>query len=641
MKQSSNLQSVIYRSYLTSSLVPLLMIELVLLVLYFGTNSYIASQNQATLLTEVSLHLQDITLREAAKINTQLIEVTRDAKMLQQNHQSFFRDFAAGECLVANHSDVYRIHPNGAYYKWLNTGGSSLYYAASSVDSDLQLKKAHCSESLDPFLQSVVSVNPVITQAYLNTRDNMTRIYPFIKDIPTQFGPDLNPTNYNFYYLADAVHNPQKDPVWTGVYLDPAGQGWMISNIVPIYRENVLEGVSGLDVTIDRFIQQILSLEMPWDATAFMVDREGQILAAPEKIASLLNLPALQPNTSNTQKAEILNQNQAYSLLAADQSPVHLELQLMFIHQTQTTEIHLDNQTYLVSQEFIPETGWRLFTLVDEALIFNKLHELKISSDRLGILAIIAMLLFYALFFWYLQRKSIRIAEQIATPIEQLSQSTSNLGKNSQTAPLIGVKEIDTLNKNFSAITRELDAKTRQLIELEVREKVKQREAELLETLALTDRLTRLANRHKLDEILESEFARAQRFENLMGIILMDIDHFKQINDTYGHQAGDRFLQEIAGILQQNTRKTDTVGRWGGEEFMIICPKITESGITEVAEHLRQSVAKHRFTKAGKRTASFGATLSKTADNIDAIIRRADKALYTAKNKGRNRVETN
>ena len=639
MKHSRNLQALIYRSYLTSALVPILMIELVLLVLYFGTNSYITTQNQATLLNEVSQHLQDVTQREAAKIDTQLKEVSRQARIMQHEHETFFRNFSSGRCLVPDNAANYAVHPNGSLFKPANDG-SSLYYAATTKLQDEQLRKAWCSEKLDTFLSSLVTVSPIITQAYLNTWDNMTRIYPYIENLPDQFGPALNLREYNFYYLADKDHNPGKTPVWTGVYLDPAGQGWMISNIVPIYRDEFLEGVSGLDVTIKIFIDQILNLQMPWAAQTFMVTGQGRILAAPDRTRTLLKLSELTED-ANTQSTEILDYSQANNLLATNQSAPRQQLQTMFIQQQRTAEISIGEKTYLTSQEIIPETGWRLFTLVDKSLIFKKLHTLKKSSDQLGIFAIISMLLFYALFFWYLQRKSVRIAERIATPIEKLSDATRNLGKNISEAPLeeVGVKEIDTLNRNFNAISKELDSKTRQLIDLKVREKVNQREAELLETLALTDRLTGLANRHKLDEILDHEFSRTLRYNNHMGVIIMDIDHFKQINDTYGHQTGDLFLQEIAEILQDHTRKTDTVGRWGGEEFMIICPKTSKQGIVEVAEHLRQAVSNHTFAKVGHHTASFGATLSKTPDNIDSIIRRADKALYQAKDKGRNRVE--
>lgn len=85
--------------------------------------------------------------------------------------------------------------------------------------------------------------------------------------------------NYNFYYVADAKHNPQRGPVWTGAYLDPAGQGRMISSVIPIYNGDFLEGVSGLDVTIESLVHEVMNLSLPWSAAVFMVDQEGMILA--------------------------------------------------------------------------------------------------------------------------------------------------------------------------------------------------------------------------------------------------------------------------------------------------------------------------------------------------------------------------
>ncbi len=641
MKHSSNLQAVIYRSYLTSALVPILMIELVLLMLYFGTNSYISSQNQTTLLTEVAQHLQEVTQREAAKIDTQLNEVSRYAAIMQQAHQDFFANLATGRCLLPDNAANYRFHANGVFYKHVNTGGSGLYYSANTELQAAQFHKARCSEKLDTFMRSVVNISPVISQAYLNTWDNMIRIYPYIDNIPDQFGPTLDVTKYNFYYLADQQHNPTRGPVWTGEYLDPAGQGWMISNIIPIYRGNFLEGVSGLDVTIKIFIDQVLNLQLHWDAQTFMASGDGRILAALPKTSKLLNLPELQEH-ADTQSSEILDPSAANNLLSPAQFPALQQLREIFLKQQPTGEIDINGTAYLTSQEIIPQTGWRLFTLVDKSLIFKKIYSLEELTYQLGIFAIISMLFFYALFFWYLRRKSIRLATLIATPIKKLSDATCDLGDHMATTPLhdVGLEEIDTLKRNFNAMIKALNAKTRQLIELEIREKLNQREAELLETLALTDRLTGLANRHKLDEILDHEFARAIRFENQVGVIIMDIDHFKQINDTYGHQTGDQFLKEIAGILKEHTRKTDTIGRWGGEEFMIICPKTNPEGLFEVAEHLRLAIANYTFSEVGKRTASFGTTLSTTSDNIDTIIQRADTALYRAKHLGRNRTET-
>ncbi len=116
----------------------------------------------------------------------------------------------------------------------------------------------------------------------------------------------------------------------------------------------------------------------------------------------------------------------------------------------------------------------------------------------------------------------------------------------------------------------------------------------------------------------------------------MDIDFFKQVNDEFGHQIGDYVLKEIAVILKNLTRGLDIVGRWGGEEFMIICTDTTIDGAYLLAENLRKAIQDHTFKDVGKKSASFGVAQIKDNITIDKLIQNVDKALYLAKNNGRN-----
>ena len=162
----------------------------------------------------------------------------------------------------------------------------------------------------------------------------------------------------------------------------------------------------------------------------------------------------------------------------------------------------------------------------------------------------------------------------------------------------------------------------------------------LLETLSLTDKLTGLYNRRHIEEVLENEVNMVLRYNTLLGVIMLDIDHFKQINDTHGHLTGDRVLVELAGIIRSQLRSTDIVGRWGGEEFLVIFHGTSLAVMTEVAEKLRVAIAEAAFPKVGTATASFGLTVYLPGDTAESLVDRADKALYKAKSGGRNRVET-
>ncbi len=159
---------------------------------------------------------------------------------------------------------------------------------------------------------------------------------------------------------------------------------------------------------------------------------------------------------------------------------------------------------------------------------------------------------------------------------------------------------------------------------------------EKLEKLATTDILTGLYNRSKFELTLENEIERSNRFHNQFGLVMIDIDFFKNINDTYGHYVGDSVLVEIGEIIKQHTRTIDLAVRWGGEEFAIIYLERDEKKLLDLAENLRISVENNIFDSVGKLTVSLGVTIYKNGDNSVSITKRADKALYEAKNSGRN-----
>jgi diguanylate cyclase (GGDEF)-like protein len=158
--------------------------------------------------------------------------------------------------------------------------------------------------------------------------------------------------------------------------------------------------------------------------------------------------------------------------------------------------------------------------------------------------------------------------------------------------------------------------------------------------LSQEDHLTGLLNRRRITELLEAELQRALRYRTALSLVLMDIDHFKAVNDRLGHQAGDRVLTRIAEIVRSRVRASDLVGRWGGEEFIILSPQTDIGGSVSLAEDIRVRLASADLGEAGTKTASFGVTTFAAGDDIETMIARADAALYAAKQGGRNRTET-
>ncbi len=159
-----------------------------------------------------------------------------------------------------------------------------------------------------------------------------------------------------------------------------------------------------------------------------------------------------------------------------------------------------------------------------------------------------------------------------------------------------------------------------------------------LATLSEIDALTQLYNRRKIDQIIEENLAETAQHPFPLAMILLDIDNFKHYNDHYGHQAGDDVIRTVAGVLSMSARGNDSIGRWGGEEFIIICRDTDTDTAVTIAERLRKAIEETRYKVDENVTCSFGVTGYRVGDNGDSLLKRADDALYASKQHGRNRI---
>ncbi|BCX88852.1 diguanylate cyclase [Methylomarinovum tepidoasis] len=187
---------------------------------------------------------------------------------------------------------------------------------------------------------------------------------------------------------------------------------------------------------------------------------------------------------------------------------------------------------------------------------------------------------------------------------------------------------------------RQIAELTRRLRELEQEAEDLRQRLRLAHHQALHDPLTGLPNRQAVDERLVQEFARWRRFGEPFSLLLWDVDHFKRINDRFGHQAGDKALRVVAQVLRKGIREVDFVGRYGGEEFLMLLPETGREGALKLAEKLRRAVKECGFNSRGKPvpiTISCGLTQVQENDTPESLIERADQALYEAKERGRDR----
>lgn len=201
-------------------------------------------------------------------------------------------------------------------------------------------------------------------------------------------------------------------------------------------------------------------------------------------------------------------------------------------------------------------------------------------------------------------------------------------------------KEKKTLLKEIKDLKGRVDGIVRQRTE-----HLEEEKRELMQ-LATRDELTGTFNRRYLEMRLVDEMKRVERYGQNLGVMMVDIDDFKRINDGYGHQVGDNVLRQVAGILRQGTRDVDLVARYGGEEFLVLTPATDEKGTRLLAERLRRSVAGLRMEPEPGRelkvTVSIGVSATGKEEDLDVdeIVRRADQAMYQAKKSGKDRVVT-
>jgi signal transduction histidine kinase len=491
MKKSLN--AIINKHFLTSSLTPVFTVELLLLILYFGISAFITSKTMNTLLDETKQNLSEISYQEAQNINQQLKEISTLAKFLQSQHQRFFE---SPESFGLPYGEPeFAVADNGVYYKTADNGGSSLYYSSKTKITDKARQKALKTEAFDPLFQDIVTYNPNIVQVYINTHDDMNRLYPFIDDVANTFGETIIVKDFNFYYEADAKHNPTRGVAWTDAYLDPVGQGWMLSCIVPIYNKDFLEGVTGLDVTIEKFVDNVLKLDLPWQASAFLVNKEGMILAMPEKVENYLNLKELKSHAyGDKMLTTTIKKPEEFNLLKNKDEKIVMQIKTLFSEKANMIDFNVNNQEFLLSQTIIEETGWRLLFLVDKEIVFKPIFELEELARQIGYVVVFLMLLFYIVFVFYLIKKSHHLSNRVSHPIANLANISSEMVGNIRTIevkPLDSdIREVSQLSLNFNTMVihlKELFAnleEAKNTLEIKVQDRTREL-SEALEELKL------------------------------------------------------------------------------------------------------------------------------------------------------------
>jgi len=404
-----------------------------------------------------------------------------------------------------------------------------------------------------------------------------------------------------------AVDAKQGDVFVSNAHILDTGPG--IQFITPITDDTnaIVTSILTIEVNL-KHIAQIVSLfdkGIIGDKYVYIVDNDGKIIISDDPDTKLYDVfPDLSVNPKFLNAFS--NQGDIGNIIYKD------------IHNDEVMAGYSDMSEFGVNKGL----DWSIIAIspLEDITAPLKSLEWKLFTVAL-IIAFISLIIVYKF-----TSKATTILKDIAFNADQISQGdfSKKLSKEIHAKGEIGLLII-----SFDRMTLKIN---------EVISQLKEKNLEL-EELYITDKLTGLFNRHKLDMAIGEEIKRAERFNYSFGVILLDIDNFKSTNDTYGHQIGDSVLKEFALILKENTRETDIVGRWGGEEFLIVCPESNKEDTIKVAEKLLSKIDKFNFKTINKKTASFGISIYKKGSSIEEIISCTDKALYKAKEAGRDRIE--
>jgi len=630
------LEKLIYKNYLKTALTSILFIEIALLIIYFSANENMVKTSIDFISKDIKKSVKTTVDNVTAQIEYRFQNIEIIAKVLQNEHQNFFKYKYK---IDDSTKPVFNYAKNGMYFKSVDNGGSSVAISKYTDITDSFKSKIINSEIFDNTFKSVVDNNEMIIAAYFNSHDNMSRYYPYIQNVYDALPSDLNVSSYNFYYKANLKNNPEKNVVWTDIYLDPAGQGWMMSVIAPIYNNGFLEGVTGIDVTVNAIIDNFLNFKLPYNGSSFLVDKHGKVIAMTKKVEKVLDQEnnKIHKYDKNKKIKKTIFQDAEKNILKNKNKELVEVLKKVIDGSESFFNLSMNDHNYALFAEKVNRTPWYLVSLIDKNEIISEVRDLESYYKNLGYLIIVLIIVFYLIFFIYLYLKAKSFVETINNPLSKIINMTKNLATSKQIEMLeeCGIVEIDTLSENFNNLSKELDERTKKLVRAES-------QRAFHEKLANTDALTKVYNRRFLEDFSENYIKILKREKTTLSLLLIDIDNFKKINDSYGHGIGDSILKTLVTHIKNVIRENDIIVRLGGDEFVVLLPNSNISNAKKIANKLITTINTINQLEKNELvfTISIGSSEYNQEDtNINYLIKRADDSLYKAKELGKNCVQ--
>ncbi len=430
----------VLRAFIQASLIPSISLVIFFLVFYSFANYFSRTESAQTIKANAYNSLSEMSRLEATSIEQELLSI---------GHATDFYRLEAQRALMNDVSfkqaDESRLaySPEGTYYTTEDKpeGGAAIFYSGIVPVGDAERTKVARGLQLESIMKNIIASEPLAASIYLNTHDSLNVIFPYF-DVVAQYPPLMDIPSYNFYYEADAAHNPEREVRWTDVYLDPAGHGWMTSAIAPVYQSDFLEGVVGIDVTVETIANKVLTLDFPWNGYGVLLGKDGTILALPQAgeldwgLDEITNHNYAEAITQDTFKPDDFNVYKRSELAA-------LASQLQTLDNGDAT-IVLNGSTKVVTWSTIKLTGWKLLILAPESAVFAEVDLIQKRLTQIGFYSAAFLILFNLILLFFIMRIAFNTSRRIAEPLQTINEIVRQIGVGNynQEAPFFNVSEL-------------------------------------------------------------------------------------------------------------------------------------------------------------------------------------------------------
>lgn len=494
--------------------------------------------------------------------------------------------------------------PDGAHRFYLGESGVFVH-RDTAIDQWTRRLVYHTNSTwlnIEPLLKSQ------FVAFYFISPNRVSRIWP--ASLVAGHRPDHDVTQEIFYTKAAPENNPERDPSWTPLYFDVYSHAWTTSLLVPLYRDDRFLGVMGADLEMAFLFEQLNQLEADFDGLeAFIFSTDGDVI--------------LQSSSPPKRPQDV---SEHYELFRGSADASQEEYLLSVVNgEIESGRVHsstFEGEGHRIIHRKMPNLDWHVSLFYPESTIADKYSDTMtvIYKNIAGMVLFLVVALFYGL-KWLVTHRVLKLAQftgRIGSDNWSLRARETGNDEISQLAQGIN-RMLDKINELFSGLNTSIQD---------------------MEKLAYYDQLTGLENRLLFKEQLRTALHSAMRENNHVALLYLDLDHFKDINDSLGHEAGDKLLVEVARRLCLCLREEDSVARLGGDEFAVLLRHIGEGQYASVVagkiiETLRDPI--HLGAQEVVVGTSIGITLAPDdSENIDTLMKNADLAMYQAKYQGRN-----